>query len=106
MTNTNGQQPEVVIDHACLLGEGPVWDARRKTICWIDILNGVIHQYSPGEKKHSAIDVQQMIGSFAVCTDGDFIAALQNGFAFIDRETGEVKMISDPESHLPANRSE
>jgi sugar lactone lactonase YvrE len=104
MTYTKGLQPEVVIDHRCLLAEGPVWDAKRKTICWIDILNGIIHQYSPGEKKHNAVEVHQMIGSFAFCTDGNIIAALQNGFAFIDRETGEIKMIADPESHLPNNR--
>ncbi|HXB45119.1 MAG TPA: SMP-30/gluconolactonase/LRE family protein [Puia sp.] len=104
MTYTKGLQPEVVLEHRCLLGEGPVWDAKRKTICWIDILNGLIHQYSPGEKKHNAVEVHQMIGSFAFCTDGNIIAALQNGFAFIDRETGEIKMIADPESHLPNNR--
>jgi len=37
-----------------------------------------------------------MIGSLAVCTNGNFIAALQNGFAFIDRASGEVKMIANP----------
>ncbi len=45
-----------------------------------------------------------MIGSLAVCTNGNFIAALQNGFAFIDKISGEIKMITDPESHLPGNR--
>jgi len=29
---------------------------------------------------------------------------LQNGFAFIDRASGEVKMIANPENHLPCNR--
>jgi len=36
---------KVVVNHRCLLGEGPVWDANRKTICWIDILNGEIHDH-------------------------------------------------------------
>ena len=104
MANTNNLRIDVVIDHLCTLGEGPVWDARRKLICWVDILNGIIHQFSPAEKKHSLIDMHQMIGSFAVCTDGNFIAALQNGFAFVDSKTGEIKIIKDPESHLPGNR--
>ena len=67
-------------------------------------MNGEIHEYSPEQKTHKTIPVHQMIGSLAVCTNGNFIAALQNGFAFIDRITGEVKMITDPENHLPNNR--
>jgi len=47
MTNVTGLQLTVAVKHACLLGEGPVWDARRKLICWVDILNGAIHEYSP-----------------------------------------------------------
>ncbi len=104
MTQATGTQLEIVVEHTCLLGEGPVWDAARKLICWVDILNGAIHEYSPQQKTHRTIEAHQMIGSMAVCTDGNFIAALQNGFAFIDRESGEIKMIADPENHLPNNR--
>ncbi|GAC1441791.1 MAG: SMP-30/gluconolactonase/LRE family protein [Sediminibacterium sp.] len=95
---------EVVVEHSCLLGEGPVWDARRKCICWVDILEGEIHEYSPGEKMFRTIPVHQMIGAIAVCRDGNFIAAMRNGFGFINRETGRVTMITDPEAHLPGNR--
>jgi sugar lactone lactonase YvrE len=104
MMNTAGALPAIVLQHNCLLGEGPVWDAKNKLICWVDILNGEIHEYSPEQKTHRAIGVHQMIGSIAICTNGNFIAALQNGFAFIDRITGAVKMIVDPEDHLSHNR--
>jgi len=104
MIKTTGFQIDVVDEHKCLVGEGPVWDAKRKVICWIDILNGEIHEYSPGQKTQKTITVHQMIGSLAVCTNGNFIAALQNGFAFIDRISGEIKMIADPESYLPNSR--
>lgn len=95
---------EVVTDATCLLGEGPVWVTKRKLVCWIDILNGLIHQYSPLHKKHTTIPVHQMIGTIAPCTNGNLVAALQNGFAFINRETGNIDMITDPEDHLPNNR--
>lgn len=104
MVKTSEMQPNVVVKHSCLLGEGPVWDPKRKVICWIDILQGEIHEYSPEQKTHTTIQVHQMIGAIAICTDGNFIAALQNGFGFIDRVSGEVRMISDPEAHLPDNR--
>lgn len=94
----------VAFNHGCHLGEGPVWDAKRKAICWVDILNGIIYEYNTQHDTHRTIKVGQMIGSIAICTSGHFLAALQNGFAFIDRISGEVNMIADPESHLPDNR--
>ena len=104
MSTTLNPSYKVVLPHTCALGEGPVWDDVRKTICWVDILNGVIHEFSPKQNTHKTIPVHQMIGAVAVCTEGNFIAALQNGFAFIDRKSGEIKLLEDPELHLPANR--
>lgn len=104
MINKTSVQPVVVVDHNCLLGEGPVWDSKQKKIYWVDILNGEINEYSPDQKTHKTIPIHQMIGAFAFCTNGNFIAALQNGFAFIDRISGQIKMIADPENHLPGNR--
>jgi sugar lactone lactonase YvrE len=97
-------QIQVVLPHRCLLGEGPVWDTKRRVICWVDILNGEVHEYSPQSKKHKTIAVNQMVGAAVICTDGNFLTALRNGFAFVDRETGEVNMITDPESDIPGNR--
>lgn len=104
MIQKNYFEPAIVLDHTCLLGEGPVWDAVQKVICWVDILNGIIHEYSPEKNIHKTIHVHQIIGTVAVCTDGNFIAALQNGFAFVNRASGEIKMMHDPENHLPGNR--
>lgn len=95
---------DTVVKHACLLGEGPVWDADLNVICWIDILNGEIHQFSAEQKTHQIIPVHQYIGSVALCKNGHFLAALKNGFAFINRENGQVNMIGNPEDHLSNNR--
>jgi sugar lactone lactonase YvrE len=95
---------ETVIQNACLLGEGPVWDFRKKTICWVDILNGQIHEYNPSDQSHKVSSVRQMIGAVAVCKSGQFIAALKNGFGFIDRDSGVISMISNPEHEIPGNR--
>jgi sugar lactone lactonase YvrE len=95
---------EIVLDHRCVLGEGPVWDRHLQTICWVDILRGEIHEYNPAENSHKTLFVNQMIGAITICKNGHFIAALKNGFGFVDRDTGAVNMISNPESHLPGNR--
>lgn len=97
-------QTDVAVNRHCLLGECPVWDAKRQVICWIDILKGEIYEYSPGQNTIKTTAAHQMIGSIAICSNGSFLAALKNGFAFVNRQTGEVKMITNPESHLPDNR--
>ncbi|KAA9038777.1 SMP-30/gluconolactonase/LRE family protein [Ginsengibacter hankyongi] len=99
-----GLKIEVVVNHQCLLGEGPVWDAKRKLIYWIDILRGEIHEYSPESENHRTIKTNEIIGSIGLCIDGNFITATNNGFAFIDRISGEKKTIISPESCLPGNR--
>jgi sugar lactone lactonase YvrE len=104
MIKTANLQVEVVVKHTCLLGEGPVWDAKRKTINWVDILNGEIHEFYPSQSLHRKIDVKDMVGSVALCTDGNFIAALKTGLAFINRDSGEIEMLHHPEAHLPGNR--
>lgn len=95
---------EVICEVKSELGEGPIWDAPRGLICWVDILNGLIHEWSPEKKTHHTLKVGQMIGAMAVCTDGNYVAAMKNGFGFIDRKTGEVDLITDPEKNLPKNR--
>jgi sugar lactone lactonase YvrE len=95
---------EVVLEHRCVLGEGPVWDWKTQTICWLDILSGEIHEYRPAENSHKTLFVNQMIGAIVIRKNGHFIAALKNGFGFIDRNSGAVTLISNPEPQLPGNR--
>jgi len=95
---------ERVVQHSCLLGEGPVWDPRNSCICWLDILNGAIHQFSTIAKQHTIIEVGQFIGCIALTTDGNFIAGLKEGIALIDRYSGKVNIMVKPEQQLPGNR--
>lgn len=95
---------ELVLDHACLLGEGPVWDPIKQNILWLDIFKKEIHQFSPATKRHNVMDTGQMVGAIAFRASGGVIAALHHGFAAIDLEKETVHLLSDPEPHLPANR--
>ncbi len=95
---------EVVVPHLCILGEGPVWDAGQKSICWIDIIGGHIHEYSPAGHLMKTLSLHQMIGSVAICKNGHFLAALKTGFAFVDRHSGAINPIANPEPLMPGNR--
>lgn len=87
-----------------LLGEGPVWNVERQTIFWLDILNGLIHEYVPASKEQKSIAVNEMIGSFAFCENGKIIAATKSGFGFLEIELNQLEIITNPEKHLPNNR--
>jgi sugar lactone lactonase YvrE len=40
-------QAEVVSRVRCELGEGPLSDAKRKRLCWVDIIRGRLYGYIP-----------------------------------------------------------
>jgi sugar lactone lactonase YvrE len=94
---------ETVVNHKCILGEGPVWDDKRKRILWIDIAEGHIHQFTPATNIFKTFSVGEMIGSLAI-TDGGTIAALESGFSFVNLENEETAHIDDPEKHIAGNR--
>lgn len=95
---------KVLITETFLLGEGPLWDAVSKSICWVDILNGTIHEFTPSKNEYRKIPVNEMVGAVTVCTNGDFLAALKSGLAFINRKSGKIERLHHPESHLTENR--
>jgi len=87
----------VVQDHACELGEGPIWDAGNQLIFWLDIKRGIIHSYNNRTYTHNTFPVGEMIGCIAPRSSGGFIAGLENGIAFIDIEKNSIKHIINPE---------
>ena len=87
-----------------MLGEGPVWDGANHTILWVDIMGCAIHELNMKSNALRSISTPSMIGSFALCTDGNILAAMQDGFIFINRITGAVSPLSDPEAALNGNR--
>lgn len=95
---------EVVVNHSSLLGEGPLWDAKRGSIWWVDILQGEIHEFNVLQKLHRTINVHEMVGTIVLCKNGDLIAALKSGVARIDMNNGELEWLCNPETHLLNNR--
>lgn len=97
-------QPRPVLDHKCFLGESPLWDVQHQLVCWVDIIRGELHQYSPEKKSQRKVALNQMVGAIALTSNGHFVAALQHGIGFIDRLTDNISMMHTPEETLPGNR--
>lgn len=104
ITTTQAQQYDIVVPHCCLLGEGPVWDEQTGSICWIDLLNGRIHEYTHATNLFRTLAVNDLIGAVALCENGDFIAGLKEGLMIVNRNNGTTRLLQHPEAHLPQNR--
>lgn len=97
-------EPKLLVRSDCLLAEGPIWNSLSHKLTWVDIVNGNIHEYWPADKKHNLIYVNEMVGAVALCKNGDYIAALKSGLAYIKKNDHSIVLIANPEEHLPNNR--
>ncbi len=95
---------EVIEETKALLGEGPLWLADRKQLIWVDIESKQIHLLTPSTGEKRVITVDQRIGTIAPVEDGRMLCALQNGLYFLDINSEQLELITDPEAHLPNNR--
>ncbi|MDC6403944.1 MULTISPECIES: SMP-30/gluconolactonase/LRE family protein [Maribacter] len=90
--------------HKSELGEGPFWDAHKKAICWVDILNGHLHEYVVHADAYRRYEIGKMIGCAAVCKDQNFILASTGGIGFLNRDSGLITYVDHPEKDIQGNR--
>lgn len=92
---------EVASNIKSILGEGPVWDKKNNSICWIDIRQGHIHILDLGNHTSRTISVGKLIGAIALDENGNFIAAKENGVSIIDRNGNTQRSGKLPDHSIP-----
>ena len=97
-------QPELLLDTRSPLGEGPLWDAERGVLWWVDILECLVQCYNPADGTNCTWGIGQMPGTLVLAQDGRLVLAAEKGFLWFDPETGDTEPITDPEPDLPENR--
>ncbi|WP_312094926.1 SMP-30/gluconolactonase/LRE family protein [Niallia sp.] len=97
---------ELVLDAKAVLGEGPCWDFRNNILYWVDIEGKKVHMYNQISGKHKKIQLDREISAIIPCKtkDTEFIVTLDNGFHFLNIETGQLEFIADPEQNIEHNR--
>ena len=71
---------EVVVPAQCELAEGPVWDAARGLLRWVDILPGQVHALDPVTGAHSRFHAGDPVGTVGLTRSGGLVLALADGF--------------------------
>lgn len=80
------------------LAEGPVWDDRSGLVLWVDIPNGIVHDYDLESGLHRLVTVPSVVGSLALRDDGCILAAAGADLRLLDEGRDHPVVAS-----LPAN---
>lgn len=89
--HTNMYEPlvEVVIETKNEIGESPVWDERRGSLWWVDILRGELHEYRLRNEVHSIRTViGQSLGFIAPFDEASFAAGTRSGIGQLKVDSG------------------
>jgi sugar lactone lactonase YvrE len=92
-------QPEIILDAQATLGEGPAWDARTRTLYWIDIVDKRIYYHRNEEDGFIQLDV--MPGCLAPARDGSLIVAAHASILTVEPATAKQTVLASVSE--PAN---
>lgn len=94
-------EPELVVDYACVVGEGPLWHAAEQRLYWVDIDRGRMFRHDPASGAHEQCYEGEQVGGFTIQADGSLLLFMAGGTIRTWRE-GELTTVVDG---IPAERS-
>ena len=100
---------DLYVDSRCTLGEGIVWDVKRRALWWTDIERSTLWMHgAAGTRSWRAPD---RLGSFALCASGRVLLALAKGLFLADVDGApagselSVQRLEPLETDLPRTRT-
>ena len=75
---------------ANVLGEGPLWDDRRRTLFWFDIKQAQLHGWNEPAARHSQVDLPFRASAACLTGDGRLLTATERGLHLLDPDTGAL----------------
>lgn len=74
----------------CQLGEGPLWDASRRTLFWTDITAGEMHAWHQPTGEHRRLYRGEPVGGFTLEADGALALFRVRDVARLDPSNGQL----------------
>lgn len=96
--------PRVAVDAHAEIGEGPVWDATRGVLLWVDITGKLVHEYDPRTGLDSSFPVPMPVGAVALREGGGMVLAMEDGFWLWGAGLNDPKRFVPVEADMPENR--
>jgi sugar lactone lactonase YvrE len=79
-------EAEVAVPGGFDLGEGPVWDASRGRLIWVDIFEGRVHAIDPSTGARTWFEAGDAVGAVGLTRNGRLVLAMADGFALADHD--------------------
>jgi sugar lactone lactonase YvrE len=98
-------EARVVLESACTLGEGALWDPRRGELLFVDIKDPAVWTLDPASGRHARRAVRERVGFVALTDDPDrVVAGFKSGLKRLSLKDGTTEDIAAPEPNRPGNR--
>ncbi|KQY75412.1 SMP-30/gluconolactonase/LRE family protein [Brevundimonas sp. Root1423] len=97
-------EPELVWDVRAELGEGPVWDAARRAVWFVDIKGRKLHRYGVDDGARASWDTPDQTGFALPADDGSLVCGVRGGLYRFDPDSGVFDLIIRVEEDRPRNR--
>jgi sugar lactone lactonase YvrE len=95
---------KVLADTQNLIGEGPIFDAVKDRLYWVDMYEPTVFRLDRRSRELVAFSQGEMVMALALVPGGLLMAA-QSGLWLIDPDTGDrIRSLGHPERHIPSNR--
>jgi sugar lactone lactonase YvrE len=92
--------PEVIVNPACNIGEGPLWHPDEQSLYWVDIPAAKLFKFSPDTGEVITYDTGAPVGGFTIHEDGRLLLFMAEGAVKLWRD-GEMETVIDS---LPEER--
>lgn len=77
---------ELVDPIPALVGESPIWDARRDRLIWVDVPAGLVHRADGSGRRLSSVPIGAQVGSALPGEQGDVLLATSEGLSVLEAD--------------------
>ncbi len=97
-------KPENVLPVRARLGEGPIWNAVKQVLHWVDIYNRRVHTFDPASGEDTYYEVDTVVSGLFLEEEGFLILAQENGLTRLNLHNGTTTPVVSVEAEQPDNR--
>lgn len=87
-----------------VLGESPFWHAKRQSLFWVDIEQGLLHELDWKTKDAQTWQLERRVSLIIEGNDDQLILGVQGGLVSFDLKTGDFKWLAEIEKEIPDRR--